>query len=64
MTHSDNRVNRDKVAIHVALGVAGAIGLVAAAMVALALTVTPPAGPAAGEQAVADAGVTVAAAHP
>jgi NhaP-type Na+/H+ or K+/H+ antiporter len=64
VTQTDNRVDRDKVATRVALGVAGVIGVVAAAMVALAMTVTPPPGPAAGEQAVADAGATVAAAHP
>jgi hypothetical protein len=49
-------VDRDKAAVHVALGMAGAIGMLAAAVVALALTMTSPPAPAAGEQAVADAG--------
>jgi hypothetical protein len=63
MTQTGNVVERDKVALHVALGVAGAIGMVAAAVVAVALTMTPPPAPAAGEQAVADAGPAVALAQ-
>jgi hypothetical protein len=45
VTQTDTAVDRDKAAIHVALGLASAIGMLAAAVVALALTATPPAAP-------------------